>query len=46
MDPMLNPKPYCLQDYMDPLHPRKSFFSNVKHMFDLSDVVDDMTLVR
>ncbi|GAX79883.1 hypothetical protein CEUSTIGMA_g7323.t1 [Chlamydomonas eustigma] len=33
------------RDYMDPLHPRKSFFSNVKHMFDLSDVMDDMTLV-
>ena len=34
------------RDYMDPNHPRKSFFSNVKHMFDLRDVMDDTWMVR
>ena len=35
-----------LQDYMDPTHPRTSFLVNVRHMFDLRDVMDDMSLVR
>ena len=31
---------------MDPTHPRTSFLVNVRHMFDLRDVMDDMSLVR
>jgi len=30
------------RDYMDPTHPHVGFFQNVKHMFDLTDVVGDV----
>ena len=33
------------QDYMDPCEPRQGFLKNVRHMFDLSDVVEDVSEV-
>jgi hypothetical protein len=32
----------CAQDYMDPNIPTKGFFTNVRYMFDLRDVVVDV----
>jgi hypothetical protein len=33
---------FLLQDYMDPNIPTKGFFTNVRYMFDLRDVVVDV----
>lgn len=33
---------FSLQDYMDPNIPTKGFFTNVRYMFDLRDVVVDV----
>lgn len=42
---LFNPPHIPVQDYMDPCEPRQGFLKNVRHMFDLSDVVEDVSEV-